>query len=130
MAQGMWPAKPDGTKSEAGDSVQVDRVGPLLSQNGILHHLGFAGVINFSLLPKNLPPPCRRVGMAKSSMIRYSEFEWPSFIPSIRGIQSSNWWSQLAKPRRSAISSKREEDCTTSVTKLTTWSQDYGRHAV
>ncbi len=62
-------------------------------------------------------------------MIPSSEFEWLSLVRSIHEIQSSNWWNQLAKARRSAISSKSGEDCTTSVTKLTTWSQGYARHA-
>jgi methylmalonyl-CoA/ethylmalonyl-CoA epimerase len=42
MAQGMLSI--DGPHEHQGgaDSLQVDRVGPLLTQNGILHHLGFA----------------------------------------------------------------------------------------
>ena len=79
---------------------------------------------------KNLLFPCRHIGMARLSMIPSSEFEWLSLIRSIHGIQSLNWSNQLAKPRRSAISSKRVEDCITSVTKLTTWSQGYARHAI
>jgi len=41
MAQDMRPL--NGPNEERGgvDSAQVDRVGPLLSGNGILHHLGF-----------------------------------------------------------------------------------------
>ena len=40
MAQAMWSL--NGPNEHRGGSLQVDRVGPLLSGNGILHHLGFA----------------------------------------------------------------------------------------
>ena len=51
----------------------------------------------FRLLPKDLLCPYRRTGMARLSLIPYREFEWPSFIPPIRGIQSSSWSSQLSE---------------------------------
>ncbi len=41
MAQGMWPLNGPNEQRGGVDSVQVDRVGPLLSGNGTLHHLGF-----------------------------------------------------------------------------------------
>jgi methylmalonyl-CoA/ethylmalonyl-CoA epimerase len=42
MAQGMWPLNGPNEQPGGADSVQVERVGPLLSGNGVLHHLGFA----------------------------------------------------------------------------------------
>jgi len=41
MAQVMWPLNGPNEQRGGADSVQVDRVGPLLSGKGILHHLGF-----------------------------------------------------------------------------------------
>jgi methylmalonyl-CoA/ethylmalonyl-CoA epimerase len=41
MAQGMWPLNRPNKQRGGADSVQVDRVGPLVSGKGILHHLGF-----------------------------------------------------------------------------------------
>ena len=40
MTQGMLAL--NRTNESRGESLEVDRIGPLLSQNGILHHLGFA----------------------------------------------------------------------------------------
>jgi methylmalonyl-CoA/ethylmalonyl-CoA epimerase len=40
MAQSMLAL--NRTNEDQGGALQVDRMGPLLSQNGILHHLGFA----------------------------------------------------------------------------------------
>ena len=44
MAQDVWPLTgPNEQWGRPGsDSVQVERVGPLLSNRGVLHHLGFA----------------------------------------------------------------------------------------
>ena len=42
MAQGMLSLNGPNEHRGRADSLQVDRVGPLLSGNGILHHLGFA----------------------------------------------------------------------------------------
>ena len=41
MAQGMWPLNGPIEQQGGVDSVQIDHVGPLVSGNGILHHLGF-----------------------------------------------------------------------------------------
>jgi hypothetical protein len=41
--------------------------------------------------PKNLQRPCRRGGRGRLSMIHYSEFEWPSLVPSMHEIQSWSW---------------------------------------
>ena len=41
MAQGTWPLNGPNEQRGGTDSAQVDRVGPLISGNGILHHLGF-----------------------------------------------------------------------------------------
>jgi methylmalonyl-CoA/ethylmalonyl-CoA epimerase len=38
----MWPLNEPNEQRGGADSVQVERVGPLLSGNGVLHHLGFA----------------------------------------------------------------------------------------
>jgi methylmalonyl-CoA/ethylmalonyl-CoA epimerase len=38
----MWPLKMPNEKRGGADSVQVECEGPLLSGNGVLHHLGFA----------------------------------------------------------------------------------------
>ncbi len=42
MVQGMSSLSAPNEQPGAADSPQADRVGPLLGQNGILHHLGFA----------------------------------------------------------------------------------------
>jgi len=41
MVQGMWTLNGPTEQPSGADSVQVDRVGPLVSGNGTLHHLGF-----------------------------------------------------------------------------------------
>lgn len=41
MAQGTWLLNGPNEQRGGTDSAQVDRVGPLISGNGILHHLGF-----------------------------------------------------------------------------------------
>jgi methylmalonyl-CoA/ethylmalonyl-CoA epimerase len=41
MVQDLWPLNEPSEQRGGADSVQVDRVGPLVSGNGILHHLGF-----------------------------------------------------------------------------------------
>jgi methylmalonyl-CoA/ethylmalonyl-CoA epimerase len=41
MAQGVWPVNGPNEQRGGVDSVQVDRVGPLLGGNATLHHLGF-----------------------------------------------------------------------------------------
>jgi methylmalonyl-CoA/ethylmalonyl-CoA epimerase len=41
MAQGRWPRNGPIEQRGGADSVQVDRVGPLVGGNAILHHLGF-----------------------------------------------------------------------------------------
>jgi len=42
MAQGTWLLNEPNDQRGGTDSVQADRVGPLLGGNGTLHHLGFA----------------------------------------------------------------------------------------
>ena len=42
MEQGTGLLNRPSEHRDGADSLQVDRVGPLVSQNGILHHLGFA----------------------------------------------------------------------------------------
>jgi methylmalonyl-CoA/ethylmalonyl-CoA epimerase len=41
MAQAMWPLNGPNEQRGGADSPRVDRVGFLLSGNGVLHHLGF-----------------------------------------------------------------------------------------
>lgn len=129
MAHTMLPL--NGLDEERGgaDSAKVDRVGPLLAGNGILHHLGFV-VSSISAVAETfaVSMSARWDGVVTHDPIQRVRVAF--FSPADVRIRSSSLWSQLARSRQSAISSKREEDCTTSVMKLTIWSPGYARQRV